>query len=87
VPYIVKISSSRLRRLYNYRTVAVLEVDNGVEDVAAISERSRGVRRIVRVWPRLNVGSTERCAYANGLREAEALARKMNAQEGAGANC
>jgi hypothetical protein len=77
----VKISSSRLGGRLNYRKVAVLEVDAGVENVAAISERARGVRRIVRVWPHLNVGSTERCAYAQGLREAEALARELNVQE------
>lgn len=61
-----------------YRRVAVLEVEDRVEDVAMISERARGCVRVVETWERLNVGTTERCAYARALREAEALCDRLN---------
>lgn len=62
-----------------YRRVAILEVDQGLESVAMISFRARGVVRVVRTWERLHVGSTERCAYRLALREAEAEADALNA--------
>jgi hypothetical protein len=39
-----------------YRRVAVLEVRDGVEWVAMISDRARGVVRVVATWERCNVG-------------------------------
>ena len=61
-----------------YRRVAVLEVPLGVERASMISERAEDVIRIVESWERLNVGKTRRCAYQVALREAYALAKKLN---------
>jgi len=62
-----------------YRRVAVLEVEDGVERVAMISERARGVVRVVTTWERCNVGTSSRCAFARALTEAEELANALNA--------
>jgi len=43
-----------------------------------ISTHARGVVDVVETWERLNVGKTDRCAYARALAEAEALAAKIN---------
>jgi hypothetical protein len=73
---IVMTSSARVagkaRRFGTYRNVAVVEVEAGSQP-AMISERARGVVRIVQHFGALSVGSTERCAYARALREAESL--------------
>lgn len=60
-----------------YRRVAVLEVDIGAKP-KMISERARGVVRIVRTWEKLNGGTTERCAYEQALAAARELARELN---------
>jgi hypothetical protein len=60
-----------------YRRVAVLEVEPGIERVAMISDRARGVRSVVQTWEALNVGSTARCAYARALADARALVSRM----------
>lgn len=62
-----------------YARVAVLEIEDGVEDVAMISPRARGVLRVVQTWECLHVGRTERCALARALREAECMADELNA--------
>jgi hypothetical protein len=64
-----------------YRRVAVLEVNDGLTRVAMISERARGVKRIVVLYDRLNVGKTDRCAYARALRNAYALTDRLNGGE------
>lgn len=64
-----------------YRRVAVVEVEQGAAWPAMISERARGVVRIVATWERRNVGTTERCAYARALTEAQELADKLNNTE------
>lgn len=61
-----------------YARIGVLEVNADVERVAMISERCRAVRNVVATWERLNVGTTERCAYRRALAEAEHLAAKLN---------
>ena len=61
-----------------YRRVAVLEVKNGVKKASFISVISKDVKRVIRVWERLNVGTSDRCAYAVALKEAEALVEKLN---------
>jgi len=53
-----------------YRRVALVEVEKGVEP-KMISERARGVVRIVRTWENLNVGTTDKCAYRRALAEAK----------------
>ena len=66
-----------------YRRCAVVQVDmdalpEGRVVPAMISERARGVVCIVETWESLNCGTTDRCAYAVALREAEALADELN---------
>ena len=61
-----------------YRRVAVLEVEPGVERVSMISTRARGVVRVVATWEDLNVGTTERCAYAKAMRAAQSMADELN---------
>lgn len=62
-----------------YRRVAVLEVEAGVTDVAMISQRARGVVRVVATWEKCNVGHTSRCAYRLALAEAQQMAADLNA--------
>ena len=59
-----------------YRKVAVVETDGRYPKM--ISERARGVVRIVRVWDRLYGGETERCEYRIALRTAHELADALN---------
>lgn len=66
-----------------YRRVAVVEVDparlpDGAATPRMISERARGVVRIVRTWERLNVGATDRCAFGRAMAEAETEADRLN---------
>jgi hypothetical protein len=69
-----------------YKRVAVVVIDSDVlrdfdrSFPRCISARARGVVRIVRVWERLNVGSTDRCAYRRALDEAEELATATNVE-------
>ena len=65
-----------------YRRVAVLEVDANKNCVSMISERARGVKRIVRTWEKCNVGTTERCAYDRAVKAARELAASLNAGGG-----
>ncbi len=64
-----------------YRRIAVLEVDADLEHVSMISDRAKGCHRIIEVWDRLHVGTTDRCAFARAMREAEKLADQLNAGE------
>jgi len=61
--------------------VAVLEVLAHVNEVKMISDRARGVVRVVETWEARNVGKTDRCAYAIAWNEAQAKADKLNATE------
>jgi hypothetical protein len=65
-----------------YKRVAVLEVPCSVGDdeIAMISERAHGVRRVVRTWEKLNVGGP-RSAYRRARDEAEALALYLNVRD------
>jgi hypothetical protein len=61
--------------------VAVLEIEPGTRadfKPTMISERARGVARVVETWERLNVGKTERCAFRRALAAAERLAADLN---------
>lgn len=53
-----------------YRRIAIIEVTSGVERVSMISDRAKGVVRVVRTWERLFSGTTDRCAYRRALAEA-----------------
>jgi len=62
-----------------YGRVAVLEVDSMMRtSVSMISERARGVIRVVRTWEKLNIGKTERCAFERAIAAAEELAQELN---------
>lgn len=61
-----------------YRRIGLLEVEDGVEFVAMISERARGVLRIVKTWEKLSVGRTMKSAYGRALAEATRLADALN---------
>ena len=81
----------------HYRRVAVIEMDDDwlavqrMRDViegrrprrgpAMISERARGVVRIVATWERRHVGSTERCAYIRAIGEAQSLIDRLTAED------
>lgn len=60
----------------HYRRLAVVEVIAGCTP-AMISRRARGVVRIIQTYERLNVGKTERSAYAEALVRARALCSKL----------
>lgn len=64
-----------------YVRIGVVEVEPGFEgEPKMLSDRARGVKRVVETWERLNVGKTERCAAARARREAEALADQLNSE-------
>lgn len=81
--YIVQTASAQMPSscMGTYRRIGVLEVAEGVTRASMISDRAKEVVRVVRTWEALNVGTTERCAYRVALREAEALAAKLNAEK------
>lgn len=81
--YVIRAASASGRGLFgSYRRVAVLELEDGFAgEPAMISERARGVSRLIWDSGPCNVGKTERGAYQVALREAEALAAKFNAGE------
>ena len=61
-----------------YRRVAVIEIEAGFAgEPKMISERARGVARIVATWERLSDGRTERCAFSRALAEAETMAATL----------
>lgn len=77
--YIVQTASTRCAAKFGiYRKVAVLEVEEGLEQVSMISERARGCVRVVDMWDRLNVGKTSACAYRVALAEARAMVAELN---------
>jgi hypothetical protein len=59
-----------------YKRVAVMEVEPGAEP-KMISERAKGVIRVVQTWENLNVGKTDKCAYSRALRVAEMMAKRL----------
>jgi hypothetical protein len=61
-----------------YGRVAVIEVERGARP-AMISQRARGVVKIIRTWERCFDGLTDRCAFARATAEAKALAAELNA--------
>jgi hypothetical protein len=68
----------KARRFGRYRHVAVCEVEAG-QCPAMISERARGMVRIITDSGPVSEGKTDRCAYACALREAQEMARELNA--------
>ena len=78
--YIVQTASAKMPNSCwgRYGKVAVLEVDAGLQSVAMISERARGCRRIVALWDRLHIGSTDRSAFWAAHAEAVDMCGKLN---------
>ena len=78
--YIIKTAAANMPASCwgRYARIAVLEVEAGIQDVSMISERARGCIQIVKTWEKLNVGSTERCAFSRAMAEAEALCAELN---------
>jgi len=62
----------------HYGRVAVIETVDGTKP-RMISERARGVVRIVRTWERQHIGRTKRSAFQVACAEAVALAEQLNA--------
>lgn len=66
-----------------YKRVAVVEVDDVNKMPAMISERARGLRRIVQTWERVSWrGGTPRSVSYKTLVEAYKLADELNAERG-----
>lgn len=66
----------------HYRKIAVLEMApdwDGVDEPRMISDRARGVRRVVHVWDRCHHGTTERCASWRAETAADDLASHLSA--------
>ena len=63
----------KARQFGTYRNVAVVEIEDEHPRPKMISERARGVVRIVRHWGTCSVGTTSRCQYQIALREANEL--------------
>jgi hypothetical protein len=70
--------SGKARQFGRYRHVAVLEIEPGTQP-AMISERARGVRRIVWDSGAVSVGKSDKCAYARAQREAQDVLAKLQA--------
>lgn len=61
-----------------YRRVAVVEAVKGTSP-KMISERAIGVVKVVETWEKLNVGTTERCAFERAMAVAREMAAELNA--------
>lgn len=87
------VSAARRKWGGQYRNVAVVEIETTTpaaltkrilgEDMrpALISDRARGVVRVVRRWPGCRVGTTARSQFAVAKTEADALAARLNAED------
>lgn len=76
--YIVQTSITAANELGSKHNIAVLEVEKPLERVSSIRPTAKGLRRIVRLWPRVFKGLTKRSAYYRVLAEANALANTLN---------
>ena len=74
---VITASAPKVGKFGNYRRVAVVETD-GTTTPKMISERAKGVVKIVKLWDRVNYGGPK-SAYAVALAEAEAMAAELNA--------
>ena len=81
--YIVMDRSAHMPNKYSgrqYRHVSVVEVDDASCEPTMLSERARGVKRIVATWERCHVGraNSGRCAFSRAMRAARGLAAHLN---------
>lgn len=83
--YIVMESAAQVRgkmaQFGHYRRIAVVEVE-GEDKPKMISERARGVVRIVEEWSPMHQGKTERSEYYVARQKAEKLAAFLNNPDG-----
>lgn len=79
--FVIRDSSAKMPNscMGRYRRVAVLEVESGTIP-RMISTRAPGVVRVVETWEKLNVGRTDRCAFARAMAEARELVARLNAE-------
>ena len=78
--YLVMMKSARVPGNYKgeYVRVGVVELEDGFEgEPKMLTERAKGIKRIVKTWERLNKGKTRRCAAAIALKQAQDLAVKL----------
>lgn len=83
--FIVKTSSAKMPSSCkgHYKRIAVIELTPGAPEPKMISERAKGVVRIVQTWEKLNVGGPD-SAFQRALVEAEAMAGKLNLKAAGG---
>ena len=82
MPSMLKISTDTPRGGYgNYAKIGLLEVEPGTTHVSMISERAKGVIRVVETWPGLFRGKTDACAFSVALEEAKILCDRLNDEE------
>lgn len=79
--FIVQTSIAAADEFGSKHNIAVLEVEKPLERVSSIRPTARGLRRIVRLWPRVFKGLTKRSAYYRVLAEANALADTLNQEK------
>lgn len=83
--FIVMESAAQVRgkmaQFGRYRRIAVCEVEEGKRP-AMISERARGMVRIVEEWSPMHQGKTERSEYYVARKAAEEMAAELNGQKG-----
>ena len=60
-----------------YGKIAVVRTD-GKNMPKQINPRHKSVKSIVKIWRKLNVGTTDRCAYNVALKKANLLADLLN---------
>ena len=66
-----------------YRRVGLVELEEGFTgEPTMISDRARGVKRVVETWENRNVGKTDKCAYRRAVAAAQELADKLNRKHG-----
>jgi len=80
--YIVQHSSAKMPSSCKgqYRRVAILEVEEGVAQAPMISERAKGVVRVVQTWENLSAKGTN-TAFTRALAEATAKCEQLNSTE------
>lgn len=81
VEYVVKASAAKMPNTCKgiYKRIGLMKVEKGVTPTM-ISTHSKGVIEVVETWEKLNVGKTEKCAFAKALKEANVKAKELNSK-------
>lgn len=64
----------------SYRRIAVVKVDLDAPPPKQINSSHKSILEIVEIWDKRYSGKTEKCAAAIARKEAEALAKQLNAE-------